>query len=236
MILKNFYAQKKSLISSFINENRNSKEEITVSLFNDLAFKPKAKVKFPLVMFKYNHIDWSTSSENEYKADVDFSVFIVLNTAVEDDYLDIFDLTKLIDKALLLHPTETELRENQEAIQNGETITELITNSTFKVKECQRTVENDNWEKNEFFIWEINYKTTLIEQMYKKRYTMISNNAFTKANLNNEKRRAKVKASLRTLGYNLDDYYEVEEDGKKFLKFKKITEKLIVNNNEIKLK
>ena len=235
MILKDYYAQKKSIIATLISENLNFPNNINVGLFNDLVFKPKANVDFPLVMFKYNHVEWNTSSENEYKADVDFSVFIVLNSEFEEDYLDVFDISREIDKAILLHPTNSQIRENKEAIENGEDIPELISNSAFKIKECQSTVEDDNWEKNEFFIWEINYKTTLIERTYKKRYTMISNGAFTKANLNNEKRREKVRESLRSLGYDLNDYYEKEIDGKKLLVFKKVKESLNINSQELKL-
>jgi hypothetical protein len=39
-------------------------------------------------MFKYNNVVWNTSSEQEYKADVDFSVYVVLNTAFNGDYLE----------------------------------------------------------------------------------------------------------------------------------------------------
>ncbi len=236
MILKDFYAQKKGIISSLINENLNPKNQIPVGLFNDLVFKPKANVNFPLVMFKYNHIDWNMSSENEYKADVDFSVFIVLDSDFKDDYLEVFDLAKKIDDAILLHPTSSEIRENKEAIENEEDVSELIANSAFKIKECQFTVEDDNWEKNEFFIWEINYKTTLIERTYKKRYTMISNQFFTESELSNNAEREKVKESLRKIGYDLNDYYEKEIDGKKLLVFKEIEENLTINSRNLKLK
>ncbi len=235
MILKEFYTQKKGVITTLVNEKRNAGEQISIGLFNDLVFKAKAKVTFPLLMFKYNHVDWTTSSENEYKADVDFSVFVVLNTDFENDYLESFDLAKQIDRAILLHPTDLELTKNRKALEKQETTSQLITNSAFKVKECQFTVEDDNWEKNEFFIWEINYKTTLIEKEYKKRYTMVTNGAFSKANLRNEKRKEKVKESLRVLGYDLNDYYEVEENGKKLLVFKKINEKINVNKKEVNL-
>ncbi len=235
MILKEFYTQKKGVITALVNEKRKPEEQISIGLFNDLVFKSKSKVKFPLIMFKYNHVKWNTSSENEYKADVDFSVFVVLNTDFENDYLESFDLAKQIDKAILLHPTKTELIENNEALEKGETSAQLITNSAFKIKECQATVEDDNWEKNEFFIWEINYKTTLIEKEYKKRYTMVTNGSFSKANLKNEKRKEKVKESLRELGYDLNDYYEKEKDGKKLLIFKEVKETLNVNNKKINL-
>lgn len=235
MILKEFYAQKKSLISTLLNEGKNSqdpKKNITVGLYNDVVFKPKTNVAFPLVLFKYNHIDWNTSSENEYKADVDFSVFIALNTGFENDYLEVFDMAKLIDKAILLHPTKSELEKNKEALNKGETTSKLITNSALKIKECQSTVKNDNWEKNEFFIWEINYKTTLVEKSYKKRYTMISNGAFLQTDLATKEKKEKLRKSLLALGYDLNDYHEVEVNGKKLLEIKEIEEKLIVNKKK----
>ncbi|WP_299135516.1 hypothetical protein [uncultured Tenacibaculum sp.] len=235
MILKDYYAQKKGLISVLINEGAVPNKQISIGLFNDLVFKEKSKAKFPLVMFKYNNVVWNTSSENEYKADVDFSVFVVLKSDFENDYLENFELVKKIDKAILLHPTQSELIENNEALASGTTTERLIPNSAFKVREGQYTVEGDNWEKNEFFIWEINYKTTLVEKEYKKKYAMVSNGAFVENDLSTKKKKENVKENLEKLGYNLDDYHEVMHEGKKLLVYKKIDEKLIINKKEINL-
>lgn len=215
MILKHYYEQKKQQILAVVNKGLSSKDAIELGLFNDLVFKPKSKATFPLIMFKYNDIIWNTSSENEYKADVNFSVFIVLNTSFEKDYIESFDLAQKIDTAILLHPTQSEIRQNKEDLIAEKTEISLITNSAFKIREGQYTVEDDNWEKSEYFIWEINYKTTLIERAYKKRYTMVANNAFVKADLNTEAKKEEVKNSLKKLGYNLDDYYETRISRKK---------------------
>ncbi|WP_051263726.1 hypothetical protein [Tenacibaculum ovolyticum] len=233
MILKDYYTQKKGLISMLLNEGVAPNKQISIGLFNDLVFKEKSKVKFPLVMFKYNNIGWNTSSENEYKADVDFSVFVVLKSDFENDYLESFELVKKIDEAVLLHPTQSELIENNEALVSGTTTERLITNSAFKVREGQYTVEDDNWEKNEFFIWEINYKTTLIEKEYKKKYAMVSNGAFVKSDLSTKKKKESVKGNLQKLGYDLDDYYEITQNGKKLLVYKEINEKLTLNSKRI---
>ena len=237
MILKNFYLQKKEYINTLINADLSDKDAIPIGLYNDLIFKAKANVTFPLVMFKYNDVCWASSSEKEYKADVDFSVFIVLATGFEEDYLEVFDIAKKIDDAILLHPTVDELTENKTALANEEITMELISNSAFKIKEKQVVMPNDNWEKSEFFIWEINYKTTLIEQNYKKKYVMIANNFFTEDAINTEEGKEQVTNSLNKIGYDINDYYEKEKDGQPLLVHKEVEENLkIGEKEEIKLK
>ena len=117
---------------------------------------------------RYECVDWETSSEQTYKADVTFCIAIVLplqsQTAGDQNYETVFDIGQIIDKAILSRNT---------------TATPLLdSNSTFKIKEKQYcNHEQDNWDKTDYFIWEITYKTTLIETELKKRYRLVFNGA-----------------------------------------------------------
>ncbi len=232
MILQQYYEQKKAQIDSIVNADRPRRDQIQIGLYNDRVFRDDDDERNPIIMFKYNNVIWNTSSEKEYKADVDFCIYVILNNRFRDDYIESFEIAKRIDEAILLHPDRSEIIQNNEDIQNGVTELELITNSALKVKEGQYTVEEDHWDKNDFYIWEISYKTTLIEKEYKKRYTMISNNAFRKRQLDGAEKEALVRKNLLALGYDLDDYKEVEYNGKKLLVFKKVKEELSINNTK----
>lgn len=127
-------------------------------------------------MFKYDNISWETSSEKNYKADVSFCIYVVMpiGTILSSNYEEVFDIAQRIDKSILLANSSNAL---------------IDTNSTFKVKEKQYNNEYDYWNKNDYFIWEITYKTTLIENTLKKKYILFNNG------LSNEE--------LEELGYNL---------------------------------
>ncbi len=230
MVLQQFYEQKKKKIQEIINPGQTQND--TVRLFNDNVFEDTG-VTYPLILFKYNNIVWNTSSEKEYKADVDFSVFVILAPSYANDYLESFELARKIDQAILLHPNKSERTKNEQDILNGVTTIPLITNSALKVREGQYTVEDDHWAKNNYYIWEINYSTTLIEKEYKKRYTMISNEFFVQNDIDEDKEL--VRKNLKEIGYDLDDYNEVEYNGKKLLVYKNVEEHLIVNNKDVEL-
>jgi len=163
MILKEFYLDKKARIEA---ETGFSGAIPDITLYNDSIFR--TPIVTPTVLFKYNSVDWETSSEQTYKADATFCIYIVLplqgQLANTQNYEEVFDIAQNIDKAILSRNT---------------TATPLIdSNSTFKVKEKQYcNHEQDNWEKTDYFIWEISYKTTLIETELKKRYRLVYNGA-----------------------------------------------------------
>ncbi len=169
MILKDFYTEKKNAIETEFTSNAP-----TVQLYSDAIFK--ASIETPVVMFKYDTVNWETSSEKNYKADVSFCLYIILpvETISSTSYANAFDIAQRIDKAILSK------NNNNAAID---------TNSTFKIKEKQCTNEHTYWNKNDFFIWEITYKTTLIENILKKKYILFNNG------LSNEE--------LEALGYDL---------------------------------
>jgi hypothetical protein len=169
MILKDFYTEKKSAI-----ETAFSSDAPTVQLYSDTVFK--TSIETPVVMFKYDNINWETSSEKNYKADVSFCLYIVLpvDTISSTSYANAFDIAHRIDKAVLSNNNSNAL---------------IDTHSTFKVKEKQCTNEDTYWNKNDYFIWEITYKTTLIENILKKKYILFNNG------LTNE--------ALEALGYDL---------------------------------
>lgn len=169
MILKDFYTEKKNAIETEFISNAP-----TVQLYSDAIFK--ASIETPVVMFKYDTVNWETSSEKNYKADVSFSLYIILpvETISSTSYANAFDIAQRIDKAVLS-------KNNSNAA--------IDTNSTFKVREKQCTNEHTYWNKNDFFIWEITYKTTLIENILKKKYILFNNG------LSNE--------ALEELGYDL---------------------------------
>ncbi|MFD1604160.1 hypothetical protein ACFSJW_08355 [Flavobacterium artemisiae] len=165
MILKEFYTEKKNAVEAVL-----SSSTTTVNLYSDAVFK--TPISEPTVLFKYDAVNWETSSEKNYKADVSFCFYIVMPIA-STSYEDVFEIAHSIDKAIL-SPVSNEL---------------IDTNSTFKVKEKQYCNENDYWSKNDYFIWEVTYKTTLIENTLKKKYILFNNG------LSNEE--------LEKLGYNL---------------------------------
>ncbi|BFM41727.1 hypothetical protein CFS9_03680 [Flavobacterium sp. CFS9] len=169
MILKDFYNEKKNAIQSEFTS-----DAPTVQLYSDAIFK--TAIETPIVMFKYDTINWETSSEKNYKADVSFCLYIVLpvDTISSTSYANAFNLAQHIDKAVLS-------KNNSNA--------HIDTNSTFKIREKQCTNEHTYWNKNDYFIWEITYKTTLIENTLKKKYILFNNG------LSNE--------TLEDLGYNL---------------------------------
>lgn len=165
MILKEFYTQKKNAIEAALVSSAT-----TVQLYSDTVFKNT--IATPIVMFKYDTVNWETSSEKNYKADVSFSLSIVLPVA--SGYEEAFEIGHRIDKAVLSNSNVNPL---------------LSTNSTFKVREKQCTNEDTYWSKNDYFVWEITYKTTLIENILKKKYILFNNG------LSNE--------ALEELGYDL---------------------------------
>lgn len=169
MILKDFYNEKKNAIETEFNS-----DALTVHLYSDAVFK--TPIEKPIVMFKYENIFWETSSEKNYKADVSFCLYVVMpaKTSSSINYEEVFEIAQRIDKAILSTSNNNTLIDN---------------NSTFKVKEKQYCNEYDYWDKNDYFIWEITYKTTLIENVLKKKYILFNNG------LSNEE--------LENLGYNL---------------------------------
>lgn len=169
MILKDYFNEKKNAI-----ETELSTDAITVQLYSDAVYK--TTIDKPLVMFKYDTISWETSSEKNYKADVSFCLYIVLpiGSLSSTSYEEVFEIAHHLDKAVL-SPTGSNAF--------------IDTNSTFKVKEKQYTNENFYWLKNDYFIWEITYRTTLVENLLKKKYILFNNG------LSNE--------ALEELGYNL---------------------------------
>ncbi|MFT5890885.1 MAG: hypothetical protein ACI9Y7_000983 [Dokdonia sp.] len=163
MILKDFYLDKIARIDTemdFIGVVSD------ITLYNDSIFR--TPITTPTILFKYDCIDWETSSEQTYKADATFCIYIVLplqgQLAGAQSYEAVFNIAQGVDKAILSRNT---------------TATPLIdSNSTFKIKEKQYcNVDQDNWEKTDYFIWEISYKTTLIETELKKRYRLVYNGA-----------------------------------------------------------
>jgi len=169
MILKDYFNEKKNAI-----ETELSTDAITVQLYSDAVYK--TTIDKPLVMFRYDTISWETSSEKNYKADVSFCLYIVLpiGSLSSTSYEEVFEIAHHLDKAVL-SPTGSNAF--------------IDTNSTFKVKEKQYTNENFYWLKNDYFIWEITYRTTLVENLLKKKYILFNNG------LSNE--------ALEELGYNL---------------------------------
>lgn len=169
MILKNFYTEKKSAIETEFSSNAPA-----VQLYSDAIFK--TAIETPVVLFKYDNIAWETSSEKNYKADVSFCLYIVLpvDTISSTSYANAFEIAQRVDKAVLT---------------TNNTNTLIDSNSTFKIKEKQYTNEHTYWNINDYFIWEITYKTTLVENTLKKKYILFNNG------LNNEE--------LEELGYDL---------------------------------
>lgn len=169
MILKEFYNEKKSAIEKEFSN------ALIIQLYSDAVFKNT--ILKPIVMFKYDTILWETSSEKNYKADVSFCLYVVIpiSTVSSACYEEVFEIAQRLDKAILSSTTNNSF---------------IDTNSTFKTKERQYINEEVYWDKNDYFIWEITYKTTLIENILKKKYILFNNG------LSNEE--------LEELGYNLN--------------------------------
>lgn len=169
MILKDFYTEKKNAIETEFSTNAPA-----IQLYSDAVFK--TTIDKPLVMFKYDTISWETSSEKNYKADVSFCLYIVLpiDNSSLNRYEQAFEMAYRLDKAILSDSSNNNF---------------LDTNSTFKAKEKQYTNEEVYWNKSDYFIWEITYKTTLVENILKKKYILFNNG------LSNEE--------LEKLGYDL---------------------------------
>lgn len=163
MILKDFYLDKKARIET---EASFSGSIPDITLYNDSIFRKS--ITAPTILFKYDNVDWENSSEQTYKAEVAFCIYIVLplhdELADAQNYETVFDMAQSIDKAILSENT---------------TATSLIdSSSTFKIKEKQYcNLDQGNGEKTDYFIWEISYKTTLIEVALKNRYRFIYNGA-----------------------------------------------------------
>lgn len=159
MILKNFYTEKKAAITDNLTNVANVVPR--VHLYSDSVFNET--ITTTIIMFKYDAIDWQSSSEKTYKADVNFSIYVVLPKANTNwnNYEEAFEIAAKIDKAILSKPTIGSIHSSH---------------STFKVHEKQVLNSNANyWNKSDYFIWEIAYKTTLVENVLKKKYTLITN-------------------------------------------------------------
>ncbi|WP_244248462.1 hypothetical protein [Flavobacterium foetidum] len=132
MILKEFYNQEKNAIETELVSIAPK-----VQLYSDAVFK--TAIETPIIMFKYDAVNWETSSEKNYKADVSFSLSIVLpvgNVSILN-YEEAFEIASRIDKAIL----------------SGDNSNAFIdTNSTFKVKEKQYCNQEVYWPKNDYFI------------------------------------------------------------------------------------
>lgn len=203
MVLQQYFEQKKDKIDALLsNQDTLTNPNIKVRLSNDFVFTTKGKDElnedFPLVMFMYDKVDWNTSSEKEYKADVHFSIYVVFDATALRDFDEVFTIAGIIDNAVLNYPNREDIRNNPDA----------ITNAAFKVSECQLNMDEVFWEKNHHFIWKICYKTTLIEKELKKKYTLITNNfittEITSGNVD------EVSTRLRAEGYELQDYIDVD--------------------------
>ena len=156
MILKNFYTEKKAAIIDNLTNVANPVPR--VHLYSDSVFNET--ITTTIVMFKYDAIDWQSSSEKTYKADVNFSIYVVLPKADTNwnNYEEAFEIAAKIDKAILSLPTTVPATSTHSS------------HSTFKVHEKQVLNSNANyWNKSDYFIWEISYKTTLVENVLKKK-------------------------------------------------------------------
>lgn len=233
MILQEYYQQKKNKIETLLSEHQTlGGLNIDVRLCNDFVFtaQGKTEVNFPLIMFMYDDVQWNTSSEKEYKADVCFKVQIVYDATASRDFEEAFTIASIVDKAVLEHPTKKETE-----LDNA-----LITNAAFKHSEKQLNVEDSYWEKNHHFVWCITYKTTLIEKVLKKKYTMLSNNFFDGAidasgNVSITDQ-AQVSEDLQKIGYDLNDYVDIQTalvrklDQQDLLKVQEVNETVALNS------
>ncbi len=233
MILKQYYEQKKATIETLLDEA--DLEDVRVRLHNEYIFTEDGSddTDFPLVMFKYDHVKWNTSSEQEYKADVDFSLEIVFNRSVNRDFGEALDIAAIVDKAILEYPTKAQLDANPT----------LIPNSAFKNVEKQFVAKENYWDKAHHFIWCIEYRTTLIEQDNKKKYTLIDNDFFdgnVTINGNGDVTftdQQQTSQALRQEGYALGDHVDLQtltvkqKDGNDLLKVQAVDEETYLNLN-----
>jgi len=154
MILKDFYTEKKARLINEANVHNITK----VSLYNDNVFS--ASIAEPLLMFKYDNIKWQSTSEKIHNGEVTFCIYIVLPSTGQD-YESVFDVAHSVDKAILF---------------NTNTAGDLIDEKNiFKAGEKQYSNELDNWDKTKYFIWEMTYKTFLVDTSIKKKYNLIYN-------------------------------------------------------------
>ncbi|WP_299767956.1 hypothetical protein [uncultured Dokdonia sp.] len=162
MILKKFYLDKKERIET---EMSYSGFMPTIALYTKTAFKNS--VKTPTVLFKYNAVNWKTSSEENHIAEVSFSLFIVLpiedNKANLKQHECVFDFSKSVDKAIL--------SSNKRLRGVDESSSEML---TFKVeeKQCPNHMQDSDNNVNHF-VWELTYTTTLVENNDKNFYSLI---------------------------------------------------------------
>jgi len=65
---------------------------------------------------------------------------------------------------------------------------------------------------------------------------MISNQFFTESDIDGAVKEEELRTNLRKLGYELDDYHQVQYDGKDLLVYKNVDERLSINDlNDIAL-
>lgn len=230
MIVLDFYNQVKEQLYKTLYPK--GIKDIRVLLYSDTVFSPSKTNKFPLFLFKYNDITWQTSSEREYKATVSFSVYIVLAPDKKQDYTKALLLANKVDQAILLYPTSKDIHDNRQAILKGDTNQELIANSVQKLKEKQCTVEEYSWEKNDYFIWEIQYATTLVEKTYKKKYTLLTNGAFKTEDLKDADKKEEIRNQLATMGIDLKTYLSLSKDQKAKLIDQELTYDVKVSKKE----
>lgn len=157
MILKDFYNLKKAAIQE---ELISTIPNAIFTLYNDNVFTEEHAE--PVIMFKYDAIEWETSSEKTYKGDVTFCVSIVMPLKATNmhNYEQVFDIAHKIDKAVL--------KKSEENVA-------INSYSIFKAQESQYNYDLDNWEKTKYFIWEITYKTVLVEGDLRKKYQILYN-------------------------------------------------------------
>ncbi|MEM6829931.1 MAG: hypothetical protein AAF551_05405 [Bacteroidota bacterium] len=193
MVLLNYYIQIKNQLEKVLVDR--GKPSVSVSFYSDTVFTAPEAVRFPLLLFKYDRVDWQTSAEREYKASVSFCVYVVMEPEAQHDYTEALQIASMVDRAILLTPSS--LSNENEVVTAG---------SIHKCCEKQCTVDEYPWEKNQYFIWEITYETTLIERALKKNYTLLTNGVFTKQELDDPDRRLAIENQLAQKGIVLEDY------------------------------
>ena len=212
MVLLDFYEQVKDQVKKTFKDS--DQKYPKMFLYTDRVFNAPEEVSFPLIMFKYKDVNWQTSSERIYKASVLFSMYIVEEPNVNHRYQNTLKKAGLVDQAILTHPTADELAQNKEEITNDTVVRELIPNSTQKISEKQCTVDEYPWEKNNYFIWEICYKTTLVDNSQRKKYTLLTNNAFSVLDLQEAQSQQQISDELASDGIDLGDYLPVGDSSK----------------------
>ncbi|MEL6559387.1 MAG: hypothetical protein AAFQ94_14445 [Bacteroidota bacterium] len=230
MVLLDFYEQVKNQVKKTFKESDHKYPKM--SLYTDRVFNAPEEVSFPLIMFKYKDVNWQTSSERVYKASVLFSVYIVDEPNVNHRYQNILEKANLVDVAILKHPTAEEIAQNQQDIANGTVASNLIPNSTQKISERQCTVEDYPWEKNNYFIWEICYATTLVENAHRKKYTMLTDNAFSITDLQEEQKQQQISEELGRDGIDLAEYLPLEDPSKSKIIDQSIKYSIDVNSDK----